>query len=195
MAAAEVAVERPVLGQAAREAERVLARAVVPDPRPPRAARRARVERQLRPAAEGRLDQPARREHLGDALDVRLRPAVRRARQRQVALAQAEALEHAGAHATQRLERLDRRAREHRQLRVGPGDGPVREHGAPGDAVLGLHRTAPQGDHARQERFSRRRSRLSWMIRSAASPSTTSLREPLGISTRQYRGSSMAAER
>ena len=42
---AEVAVERPALEQAARQAERVLARAVVADPRRPRAARAARGSR------------------------------------------------------------------------------------------------------------------------------------------------------
>ena len=155
----------------------MLARAVVADPRRPQAAGGARVERQLRAAAERALDQPAGREHLGDALHVRVGPAVRRARERQVALAEPEALEHAGAHAAERLQRLDRRPREHRQLRVRPGHGAVRVHDAPGDAVLGLHRTAPQGDDARQERFSCQRARLSSMIRTATSrscqPSTT----------------------
>ena len=138
---------------------------------------RARVERQLGPAAEGCLDQPARVEHLGDDLHVGVGPAVRGARQGQVALSEPEPLEHAGAHAAERLQRLDGRPREHGQLGIRPGDRALGMRDAPRDAVLGLRRPATHRDDARQERFSRQRTRLSSMIRSATSrsyqPSTT----------------------
>jgi hypothetical protein len=94
----------------------------VPDPRGAHAAAGARVERQLGPAAERSLDQPAGLEHLGDDLDVRGGAAVRGARQREVALAEPEPLEHPRAHAAERLERLDGGPREDGQLRIGTGD-------------------------------------------------------------------------
>ena len=80
MADAEVAVERPALRHAAGESERVLARAVVAEPRRAHAVGDARVERQLRTAGERVLHQAARVEHLGDDVGVVARAAVRRAR-------------------------------------------------------------------------------------------------------------------
>ena len=141
------------------------------DPRRPHAGRLARVERQLGAAAERALDEPARVQHLGHDVDVVARAAVRRAGEREVAGPQPEALEHARAHAAERLQRLDRGAGEHRQVGVGPADRAAGLDDAPGDAVLGLHRAAPQGDHAGQGAGSRRRSRASSMIFSATSRS------------------------
>ena len=131
----------------------MLARAVVADPRRPRVAR----PRAGRAAAPGRSR--ARSSRSPQAASTSATTATwagdppcdahASARWR---VAEPEALEHAGAHAAERLQRLDRRAREHRQLRVWPAHGAVGVHDAPGDAVLGLDRTAPDRDDARQER-------------------------------------------
>ena len=177
MPGAEVAVQRPALVQAAGEPERVLARAVVADPRRPHVLGRPRVARQLRPAGERLLAQAAGLEHLADRRDVVRGAAVRRAGHRQVARPEPEALDDAGADAPQRLQRLDRGAREHRQLRVVAADRPVGVRDAPGDAVLGLDRPAPDRDDPRQEPRSSQRARLSSISCSASSrsyqPSTT----------------------
>src|SRR6185312_408967 len=108
VAGVEVALDRPALGHAEGEGERVLARAVVVD-----AVRRAgqcrggaRVARGQRPAGERLLADAAGAEDLADAGEVAAVAAVRRARDREMALAEAEALEHARADRGQRLERL-----------------------------------------------------------------------------------------
>ena len=148
------------------------------DPRRLGALGGARVARQLRPAGERVLEQAARREHLGDDADVRAaEPPCDAHASARWRVAQLEALEHAGAHAAERLQRLDRGAREDGQLGVRAADRPVGRDDAPGDAVLGLDRAAPERDHPRQERVSRQRARLSSIRRSATSrsyqPSTT----------------------
>ena len=119
---AEVAVERPVLREAAREPE---ARACPSScgGSATAAGRRRRAGRSgssgPQPSAPSTSPQAASTS--ATHCDVRVGAAVRRAREREVAVAEPEALEHAGAHAAERLQRLDRRAREHGQVRVRPG--------------------------------------------------------------------------
>src|SRR3954466_4205191 len=103
-------------------------------------------------------------------------------------LAEPEALEHAGADAPERLQRLDRRAGEDGQPGIRTLDRSIGVRDAPGHAVLGLHRAAPHGDHAGQEPASRKPARLPSTTCSATSRSYW-FPAPFGISTRQCRES------
>ena len=85
--------------------------------------------------------QPAGREDLGHPGDVLGRAAVRGAGQREVAVVEAQALEHAGVDGGQRLQWLGRRAQEGLRAVVAGGQ-------APGEAVLALGATAALDDDA-----------------------------------------------
>ena len=109
----------------------------------PRRARQGagchRVARRERAAGQVIDAQAAGGEDLGDPGDVLGRAAVRRARHREVAIVEVEALEHAGAHGRQRLQRLGRRAQEGLLVVVAVGQ-------PPGEAVLALDATAAFDD-------------------------------------------------
>ena len=107
--------------------------------RPRQGGGRHRVARRDRAAGQVRDAQAARGEDLGHPGDVLGRAAVRRARHREVAIVEPEALEHAGAHGGQRLQRLGRRAQEGLLVVVAVGQ-------APHEAVLALDATAALDD-------------------------------------------------
>ena len=149
VAGVEVALERPALADAQGEPQRVLARAVVVDA--VRAALErgggARVAGEQRAAAERALADPAGEQDLGDAREVLAVAAVRRARDREVARRELEALEDAGADGGQGLERLGRRAQEDGTDVASAADGAVRFAQSPGEAMHALDVAAAPDAH------------------------------------------------
>ena len=107
--------------------------------RPRQGGGRHRVARRDPAAGQVPDAQAARGEDLGHPGDVLGRAAVRRARHREVAIVEPEALEHAGAHGGQRLQRLGRRAQEGLLVVVAVGQ-------PPDEAVLALDATAAFDD-------------------------------------------------
>ena len=100
------------------------------DPGGERVARVGRAAREVGLRAAGRAQQLAHAQHVVVAA------AVRRARDRQVVVAEPEPFRHAGAHRGQRLERLGRGADEDRRAEVLPAGH------RPRDAMLALDRRA-----------------------------------------------------
>jgi hypothetical protein len=142
MTGAVVARHRPALGDRERDREGVLARAVVAHRLGPPAGVAVRggggrVARLRRPAAEVGLGAAGRAQQLAHTQDVGVAAAVRRARDREMVGAEAEALRQPGAHRGQRLERLRRRAEEHRRTEVLAAAAE-----RPCDAMLALDRRA-----------------------------------------------------
>ena len=157
---AEVAVERPALEQAARQAERVLARAVVADPRGPRPVRRRGSRGSAGP-------QPSAASWRPHARRISPTPATCSSPPPWEAQASARCRSPSAKRSStpartlpQRLQRLGGRAGEHGQGGVGAGSRAVGLHGAPGDQVLALARTAPPRHDADQEPASGRRARI-----------------------------------
>ena len=114
-----------------------------------RAAQRrigARVTRGERPAAERGLAGAARDEDVGDAAQELDIAAVGGGGDREVAVVEAVALEDAGAHGGQGLERLGGRAEEHRPGLTAGARGAVGLVQAPGKAVHALE--VPAAQHA-----------------------------------------------
>ena len=109
--------------------------------RPLQGARRRRIARGDGAAGQVTDAEPAGREDLGHPGDVLGRAAVRGAGQREVAVVEAQALEHAGVDGGQGLQRLGRRAQEGLLVGVAVGQ-------APGEAVLALGATAAFDDDA-----------------------------------------------
>ena len=90
---------------------------------------------------------PAREQDLGDPGEVLAVAAVRRARDGEVAVGQAEAVEHAGPDGRQRLERLGRGAHEDRADVAAPAHRPVGVVQAPGEAMHALEVPAARDAH------------------------------------------------
>ena len=137
------------------------------------AARRSAArgsQRQLRPAAERALDAGRRpRAPRPTTPTCAGEPPCDAHASARWRVAEPEALEHAGAHAAERLQRLDRRAREDRQLRrrarrTAPSGCATHQATRCSDS----DRPAPERDDPRQERVSRQRARLSSISCSAS---------------------------
>jgi hypothetical protein len=98
-----------------------------------------RVARRQRPASEGVLREPGRGQDVRHAREVLVVRAVRGARNREVTVVEAEALEHAGAHGGERLERLGRRPQEDGARTPAAAHRAVAVDEAPREAMHALH--------------------------------------------------------
>ena len=177
MADAEVPVERPALLDAAGEAERVLARAVVADPRGGVAGRSRGSSGSSGPQPSAPSTRPVASSTSATTPTCAAEPPWEAQASARWRVPSPKCSSDARADAPQRLQRLHRGAGEHGQAAVGPLLRTAGTDHAPRDAVLRLLGAAPERDDPRQERDSCQRCRLSRTIRSASSrsyqPSTT----------------------